>query len=148
MGEKKAGRKKGDKRNHGRGGKTPQEFMNALVPAGPVVDHGETLETEKVDADFTGKKPYIDPVAFCEAVINNDREVLDMLGVYEHPKLGDRLEAARISVKFTNKPKPVETVSKHQFSWMDTISAAENRVKSLRMGHKNDDDNTDPNTTH
>jgi hypothetical protein len=139
---KGAGRKKGDPSNRGRGGKSPKDFMNALVPISPRVDHdqpkSEHVEAEFVDVDFTGKMEYIDPVEFCQAIINGDHQILSRCGVVEIPGLDQKLEAARIAVKYTNKPKPVETISKHQFSWMDEISEAEQRIKNLRMGAEHD----------
>lgn len=134
---KGSGRKKGDPNNRGRAGKSPQQFMDALVPVGPRVDHdqpeAEAVEAEFVDADFTQKKEYIDPVDFCLAVINSDQEVLIKAGVVEFPTLDQKLEASRVAIPYTNKKKPVETVSKHQFSWLDEISEAEQRLRNLRQ---------------
>lgn len=145
---KGSGRKKGDPKNRGRGGASPKDFMNALVVAGPRQDHDEKaeyVEAEFVDADFTGKREYVDPVEFCQAVINGDHAVLSKCGVAEIPCLDQKLAAAKIAIKYTNKPKPVETVSKHQFSWVDEINEAEQRVKSMRMDIEND---SAPETTH
>lgn len=145
---KGAGWKKGDKRNRGRHGPTPEQFMNMLVPAGPRVDHdrAEHADAEQVKPGegFGEIPPKIDPVDFCLAVINNDTAVLHSVGLIEIPSLDQRLFAARVAVPFTNKRKPVEVVSKHQFSWVDEISAAEQRTRQLRK-----DPNDDPsNTTH
>lgn len=75
---------------------------------------------------------YVDPVDFCLAVINGDVEVLARCGLDKLPNISARIEAARIAIPYTNKKKPVETVSKHQFSWHDEISEAEQRVANLR----------------
>lgn len=117
--------------------------MNALIPAGPRVDHSEHVEAEKVEPGqgFGEIPPRVDPVEFCLAVINEDRTVLTQCGVIEMPSLDQKLFAARVAVKFTNKPKPQETISKHQFSWVDEISEAEHRVRNLRKD-KNDPANT------
>jgi hypothetical protein len=134
---KGAGRKKGDRNNRGRAGQSPRQFMNALVVAGPRVDHdrpeAEFVEAEAVDADFTKKMEYVDPVEFCQAVINSDQEILTKCGVLQIPTLEDKLMAAKVAVPYTNKKKPVETISKHQFSWLDEISEAENRLRTKRM---------------
>lgn len=133
---KGAGRKKGAQGNRGRAGKSPKQFMNALVVSGPRVDHdqpeAEAVEAEFVDADFTQKMEYIDPVDFCLAVINGDQEVLLKAGVMQFPDLDQKLEASRIAIQYTNKKKPVETISKHQFSWLDEMSEAEQRLRNLR----------------
>lgn len=131
---KGAGRKRGDKDNRGRGGQTPKQFMNALIVAGNRVDHDEApfIEAEPVDFDFTKKMEYVDPVEFCQAVINGDAEVLGRCGVVQIPDLDQKLSAAKIAVKFTNAPKPTESTVKHKHSWSDEITAAENRVKNLR----------------
>lgn len=129
---KGAGRKKGAPGNNGRAGKSPEQFMNALVPVGPRSDE-EPIEPEVVDADFTRKKEYIDPVEFCLAVINGDQEILARCGLVEAPDLDQRLEASRIAVRYTNKAKPVENITKHQHSWSDEISEAEQRLRDLRM---------------
>lgn len=140
---KGAGRKKGDKTNRGRAGKSPDQFMNALIPAGPRVDHDEAeyVEAEIVEPreGKTHQEEYVDPVQFCLAVINNDQEILTRCGVIEIPNIAVKIEAARIAVKYTNKPKPVETISKHQFSWVDEITEAENRLKTLRKDQNDDD---------
>lgn len=141
---KGAGRKKGDQDNNGRGGTSPEQFMRMLVPAGPRVDHTEHVEAEQVPPGqrFGEIPPAVDPVEFCLAVVNGDMALLGRLGVIEQPSLDQRLFASRVAVKFTNKPKPVEVVSKHQFSWVDEISAAEHRVRELRK-----DRNDDPTST-
>ena len=135
---KGAGRKKGDPTNTGRRGKSPKDLMNAMIVAGPRVDHGKDVppgvEAEPIDADFTAQKMhYIDPVQFCQAVINGDTFVLQQCGVLEIPDLDQKLEASRISVQYTNKKKPVETLSKHEHSWVTGITEAEQRVSNLRM---------------
>jgi hypothetical protein len=136
---KGAGRKKGEKNHRGCAGKSPQDFMNALVPAGPRVNHDEPpIEPEILDADFTAEKHYVDPVEFCLAVINGDNEVLARCGITAFPDMDQKLEASRIAVKYTNKAKPVETITKHEHSWMDGITKAEQRVKTLRMDLEND----------
>lgn len=143
---KGSGWKKGDKRNRGRHPPTPEQFMNSLVPAGPRIDHdkSEHVKAERVEPGqgFGEIPPKIDPVEFCLAVINNDRRVLGQLGLIEIPSMDQRLFAARVAIPFTNKRKPVEVVSKHQFSWVDEISAAEQRARQLRK-----DPNDDPTRT-
>lgn len=134
---KGAGRKKGDKNNNGRAGKSPDQFMNALIPAGPHVEYVEAEIVEPREGK-TQQEEYIDPVQFCLAVINDDRAILARCGVIEVPNIAVKVEAARIAVKYTNKPKPVETISKHQFSWVDEITEAENRLKALRKEHNDD----------
>lgn len=138
---KGSGRKKGDKANNGRAGKSPEQFMGALIPVGPIIDHDENVEyveAEVMDDNFR-KGEYIDPVDFCLAVINGDTETLAKVGVIEQPCLDQKLEASRIAVQYTNKKKPVETVSKHQFSWLTEISEAEHRVSNLRMDIEDND---------
>lgn len=135
---KGAGRKKGDPNNRGRAGKSPEDFMKSLVPVGPVIDHGE--EGETIDADFTVQRDYVDPVTFCQAVINHDPEILLRCGVNPGDITHvDKLFAAKIAVKYTNKPQPVETITKHQHSWAESISQGEQRVKNLRKDLENDD---------
>ncbi len=136
----KPGRKKGDKSNRGRGGKTPKQFMNQLVPVPDV----ERIEAEAIDADFTLAPWRVDPVDFCLAVINNDQEVLNRIGVIEIPDIDTRLEAARIAAPYTNKKKPVDANIKHQYSWVSEITEAEQRTRSLRM----DVNERAPDTTH
>lgn len=132
-----AGRKKGDPEHTGAAGTTPEQFMRMMVPA----DH---VHAEKVPPGegFGEVQPKVDPVEFCLAVINNDRRVLTQCGVTEFPTLDQQLFAARVAVKFTNKSKPVEVVSKHQFSWVDEISAAEQRVRDLRKNVNDDPTNS------
>ncbi len=143
---KRGGRKKGAGRKKGDGGRhgpiDAKAFMNAMVVAGQRQDHDpEQAEQETVrPGEGFGEinlNP-VDPVDFCLAVINNDRTVLNGCGVIEIPSLDQKLFAARVAVKFTNKPKPAEVISKHQFSWVDEISAAEQRVRDLRK-NVNDD---------
>jgi hypothetical protein len=130
---KGAGRKKGAP-NNGRGGTSPEEFMKMLVPA------QERVEAEPVEpGQGFGEIPKpVDPVEFCMAVINGDGPLLTRLGVIELPTLDQRLFAARVAVKYTNQAKPAEVITKHQFSWVDELNAAENRLKELR---KSRDDN-------
>lgn len=142
-GKKKRGRKKGDPKNK-RGAKktTPEEFMGKmLIAAGPRIDHDETIEAEPVDAshEFGKRRECIDPIEFCQAVINNNEEILSLCGVREPIGLEDKLAAAKVAAPYTNKKKPVETVSKHQFSWVDEITEAENRTRNLRMDIEEND---------
>lgn len=140
-GKGKRGRRKGDPNNRGQAGKTPEQFMRQLVPLGPRIDHAEYIEAEPVDgnAEFGKRREYIDPVEFCQAVINNNQEILSLCGVMEPIGLEDKLAAAKIAAPYTNKKKPVETVSKHQFSWVDEITEAENRTRNLRMDIEEND---------
>lgn len=139
-----AGRKKGDPRNK-RGSKktTPEELLARMlpVPAGPRIDHdeAETIEAEPVNAEFGRKPQYVDPVSFCQALINNDVEVLSMLGIMRPPDLEERLIAAKIAAPYTNKKKPTETVNRFEVSWADEIRAAESRADNLRMDVRNGD---------
>lgn len=131
---KGAGRKKGDPSNRGAAPPTPEQFMRSLVPAGPRCDHNEeAIEAEPVDADFTKEQPKVDPVEFCLAIINNDRETLMRCGVIEVPDVSAKLMAAKVAIPYTNKRKPVEVVSKHQFSWADEMNDAERRIREMRM---------------
>ena len=139
-----AGRKKGDRNNRGRAGKTAKQFMTSLVPSGPRIDHDEHVQAETLDADFTYKKEYVDPVQFCLAVMNGDQEVLSKAGVVEIPTLDQKLEASRVAIQYTNKKKPVEIASKHQFSWLDEMSEADQRVQKLRMDDLENDRTPEP----
>jgi hypothetical protein len=141
----KNGRKKGDPDNNGRGGKTPDQFMKALIPVGPRTDHdqAEAVEGEYIDADFTPKKAtYIDPVDFCQAVVNGDLEVLKACGVVQIPDLDQKLLASKIAVPYTNKKKPVDHTHKHELSWTDQINEAENRLRTKRMDLENGPEGT------
>lgn len=125
-----AGKKKGD--GPGRPRKTPEEFMGDLVPAGPRVDHNEAEEAEFVDGEYETftRENWIDPVEFCQAIINADYDVLTKVGIRKPPSITQRLDAARIAIPYTNKRKPVEINNKHEVSWVDEIREAEERLNS------------------
>lgn len=136
---KGSGRKKGDPNNRGKAGKSPDQFMRELIVAGSRVDP-QAEEAEAVEVNFDEQpKEYVDPVTFCQAVVNGDTNTLSKCGVMEIPTLDQKLDAAKIAVKYTNKAKPVETITKHEHSWIDGITQAEQRVKTLRMDPLNDD---------
>lgn len=124
----------------------PKKIMNAMVPAGPRIDHDKKFADaeyiDPIDIDFAKKQEYIDPVDFCLAVINGDQEILSRVGLLEIPDLDQKLEAAKAVLPYTNKRKPAEVISKHQFSWMDEITEAENRVKGMRLDVTDDAPNT------
>ncbi len=156
---KGAGRKKGEAGNKGRAGKSPEQFMNALVPAGPRVDHDRKPEAEPIDAepvDFGTPIEPIDPVQFCLAVINGNKFILQSCGVSDgaiemiKADVGIKIEAARIAAPFTNKKKPVDVDHKHTHSWGAAITEAENRTRTMRMdvGQGQEHDDVTPETTH
>lgn len=119
-------------KNRGRGGRNPKEFMNQLVVLPPKTGGGGG--SDGINADFGSLPPaYLDPVQFCLAVINGDLETLRACGVVEVPTMEHKLVAARVAAKYTNQAKPIETITKHAFSWQESITAAEQRVQALRM---------------
>lgn len=128
--KKKNGRKKGDPNNRGRAGKSAEQFMGELVPHGHIFSDADP---ETVTVDFTARPVYVDPVSFCQAVINGDNTILTKCGVVEIPTLEDKLEAARIAVKYTNNALPTKSIMTHEFSWGEQVSKAEQRLRELRM---------------
>lgn len=117
---------------NGRPKRTPEEYMKQLVPARPRIDHDdEAEEAEAVDGEpYNYREDWIDPVEFCQAVINADPEVLSRIGIRKPPSITQRLDAARIAIPYTNKRKPVEINNKHDVSWVDEIREAEERLSS------------------
>ena len=123
--KKRGGKKKGTK------DKRPKDIVNELIPVSVRVDYDEAeqVDAEPLDADFTVKKEYIDPVEFCKAVYNGDEEVLNRLGIMKPPTLGQRLDAARVAIPYTNEKKPQQIATqKHVHSWSDEMKEAEERL--------------------
>lgn len=127
-----AGRKKGTPKTGGRKkgtkDRTPADLMHEMV---------EHIPASEVLPPARAK---IDPIEFCQAVINGDTETLKNCGVEpDKVALRHKMEAARIAAPYTNKRKPIETVNKHEISYADEIQRAEQRTLLMRKGLSDDD---------
>lgn len=129
----KPGGRKNNRRPKGSKDKTPEALMNQLVPAGPRQEYQEPPKDPPPRADgFAQARQYIDPVTFCLALVNCDPVVLNSLGIMKPPSVTQMIEAARIVIPYTNKRLPLDINTKHEHSWAEEMTKADERVSSMR----------------